>query len=163
MIGFRIMAIVVGLICLASASLIFFHNCPQTAPVNAYLIRNFIPPGDVQAFIKSSALPDVEVKNIIKYIVSGYAIFALGIGLLFFCAAVNPLRMRPFVVVVMIGAILWIGVAIWKGLSLGIYKTWWIGDAACALILLVLLAALFPKRAKPKIDEDIREEESLEE
>ena len=71
--------------------------------------------------------------------------------------------MRPFVVVVMIGAILWIGGAIWKGVSLGIYKTWWIGDAVCALILLVLLAALFPKRAKPKIDEAVREEENLEE
>ncbi len=150
MIGFRLLAIILGLICLASAAALVLHQSPQLAAANTFFIKNFIPDQGVQQFIKSPA-PDARmVKNIIKYIFSGYAILALGMGLLFFCAAVNPLRMRPFIVVVMVGSILWIAGAIWKGTSLDIYKTWWISDAAGALILLVLLAALFPKKKAPE-------------
>ena len=148
MIGFRLLAIVLGFICLMSAGALIFHNSPQLADINTYVIRNLIPDQLVQKFIKSQDPANIAVKNIVKYVFSGYAIFALGMGLLFLTAAVNPLRMRPFIVVVMIGSIFWIGGAIWKGVSLGIYKTWWIGDAAGALILVILLGALFPSEKK---------------
>ncbi|MFH1038557.1 MAG: hypothetical protein V1789_07830 [PVC group bacterium] len=156
MIGFRLLAIILGLVCLASAGVLVFHEYPLLAEANTFFIRNFIPDAGVQAFIKSPAREAVAVKNIVRYIFSGYAVLALGMGLLFFCAAVNPLRMRPFIVVVMIGSILWIAGAIWKGVSLDIYKTWWISDAAGALILLVLLIALFPKK-KPAADQSAPE------
>ncbi len=149
MIGFRLLAIILGIICLAAAGSLIFHNCPQKDEVDAFVIRNLIPAENVQAFIKSPAPDAVAVKNIIKYIFGGYAILALGMGLLFLWSAVNPLGMRPFIVVVMIGAVLWIAGAIWKGLALEIYKTWWIGDVAGSLVLLVLLFALFPKEKKP--------------
>jgi len=159
MIGFRLLAIILGLLCLASAGVLVMHQCPQLAEANTFFIKNFIPDAAVQQFLKSKAPDAVAVKNIVKYIFSGYAVLALGMGLLFFCAAANPLRMRPFIVVVMIGAILWIAAAIYQGLTLEIYKTWWISDAAGALILLVLLTALFPKKkpaepAAPEMGEE---------
>lgn len=158
MIGFRFLAIILGFICLAAAGSLVFRNCPQMVEVDAFIIRNLIPAGNVQGFIKSPAPDAMAVKNIIKYIFSGYAILALGMGLLFLWSAVNPLEMRPFIVVVMIGAVLWIAGAIWKGLALEIYKTWWIGDAAGALVLLVLLFALFPKEKKPGSKRVVQEE-----
>jgi len=111
----------------------------------------------VRLFIRSGTQADQDVKNIIKYVFSGYAIFAIGMGLLFLYSAINPLRMRPFIRVVMIGSVLWIAAAAWQGIHLEIYKTWWISDAVGGLILLVLLFALFPKQksdeSEPKLDE----------
>lgn len=148
MFGFRLLAIIIGFVCLASAGALVFHSCPEMAEVNAFAIDNLIPEGPVRAFVKSGAPGDQDVKNVIKYIFTGYAICAVGMGLLFLYSAINPLRMRPFIIVVMIGSVLWIAAAVWQGLHLEIYKTWWIGDAAGALLLLVLLGALFPKEKK---------------
>ena len=157
MIGFRLLAIILGFICLAAAGVLVLHSCPEMAEVDAFVIDNLIPEGPVRAFIRSGTQADQDVKNIIKYVFSGYAIFAIGMGLLFLYSAINPLRMRPFIRVVMIGSVLWIAAAAWQGIHLEIYKTWWISDAVGGLILLVLLFALFPKQksdeSEPKLDE----------
>ena len=157
MIGFRLLAIILGFICLAAAGVLVLHSCPEMAEVDAFVIDNLIPEGPVRLFIRSGTQADQDVKNIIKYVFSGYAIFAIGMGLLFLYSAINPLRMRPFIRVVMIGSVLWIVVAAWQGIHLEIYKTWWISDAVGGLILLVLLFALFPKQksdeSEPKLDE----------
>jgi|GEM_PF-1476030 len=148
MFGFRLLAIILGFICLAAAGTLVFHSCPEMAEVDAFVIDNLIPEGNVRVFIRSGTDEARDVKNIIKYVFSGYAIFAIGMGLLFLYSAINPLRMRPFIRVVMIGSVLWIIGAIWQGLKLGIYKTWWISDSVGALILLILLFALFPRDKK---------------
>ena len=157
MIGFRLLAIILGFICLAAAGALVLHSCPEMAEVDAFVIENLIPDGPVRLFIRSGTQADQDVKNIIKYVFSGYAIFAIGMGLLFLYSAINPLRMRPFIRVVMIGSVLWIAAAAWQGIHLEIYKTWWISDAIGGLILLVLLFALFPKQksdeSEPKLDE----------
>ena len=157
MIGFRLLAIILGFICLAAAGALVLHSCPEMAEVDAFVIDNLIPEGPVRAFIRSGAQKDQDVKKIIKYVSSGYAIFAIGMGLLFLYSAINPLRMRPFIRVVMIGSVLWIAAAAWQGIHLEIYKTWWISDAVGGLILLVLLFALFPRKKTagnaPKLDE----------
>ena len=157
MIGFRLLAIILGFICLAAAGVLVLHSCPEMAEVDAFVIDNLIPEGPVRLFIRSGTQADQDVKNIIKYVFSGYAIFAIGMGLLFLYSAINPLRMRPFIRVVMIGSVLWIAAAAWRGIHLEIYKTWWISDAVGGLILLVLLFALFPKQksdeSEPKLDE----------
>jgi hypothetical protein len=163
MFGFRLLAIILGFICLVSAGTLVFHSCPEMAEVEAFVIDNLIPEGPVRAFIRSGAPGDRDVKNVVKYIFSGYAIFAIGMGLLFLYSAIDPLRMRPFIRVVMIGSVLWIAAAVWQGLHLEIYKTWWIADAVGGLILLVLLFALFPRKKTagnaPKLDELEDEEE----
>lgn len=163
MLGFRLLSIILGFICIAAAGMLVFHFCPELADVDAFVIKNLIPDNLVRHFIKSNEPAAVAVKNIIKYVLSGYAIFSFSLGLLFLYTAINPLRMRPFILIVMIGSILWIAVAIWRGLSLGISKSWWIGDAAGALILLVLLGALFPRKKKlepmPQFEEPIEEPE----
>ena len=157
MFGFRLLAIILGFICLAAAGTLVLHSCPEMAEVDAFVLDNLIPEGPVRAFIRSGTTGDRAVKDVVKYIFSGYAIFAIGMGLLFLYSAINPLRMRPFIRVVMIGSVLWIVAAVWQGLHLEIYKTWWISDAVGALILLVLLFALFPREKKPagapKLDE----------
>ena len=157
MFGFRLLAIILGFICLAAAGTLVFHSCPEMSEVDTFVIDNLIPEGNVRVFIRSGTDEARDVKNIIKYVFSGYAIFAIGMGLLFLYSAINPLRMRPFIRVVMIGAVLWIAAAVWQGFNLGIYKTWWISDSVGALILLILLFALFPREKKassiPKSDE----------
>ena len=151
MFGFRLLAIILGIICLASTCALIFHDCgcPIMNKVNDFVIQEFVPDHGVRTFIKSPGMVEMKVKHMVKYIFSGYAILALGLGLLFLYSAVNPLRMRPFVVVVMIGSIFWLAGAIWKGMSLEMPKVWWISDAAGALILLVLLFALFPREKAP--------------
>lgn len=157
MIGFRLLAIILGFICLAAAGALVLHSCPEMAEVDEFVIDNIIPEGSVQALIRSGDPKDQNIKNVIKYIFTGYAVFAIGMGLLFLYSAIDPLRMRPFIRVVMIGSVLWIVGAAWQGWSLEIYKTWWISDAVGGLILLVLLFALFPKEKTagnaPKLDE----------
>ncbi|MEA1928724.1 MAG: hypothetical protein U9N73_11000 [Candidatus Auribacterota bacterium] len=148
MFGFRLLAIILGFICLAAAVGLVFHTRPEMAEVDAFVIDKLIPQDSVQSFIKSGAPANMAVKNIIKYVFSGYAVFAIGMGLLFLYSAINPLGMRPFIRVVMIGSVLWIAGAVYQGFSLDIPKTWWIGDAVGAFILLVLLFALFPKDRK---------------
>ncbi len=148
MFGFRLLAIILGLLCLAAALSMAFFESPRLAPVNEFFIRNFVPDASVRAFIKSEQPAEIKVKNLIKYTLTGLAICTLGTGLLFFCAAADPLRMRPFIVVVMISSVVLIAAALWQGIRLGIFKSWWIGDAATGLLLLILLAALFPRRKR---------------
>ncbi len=148
MFGFRMLAIILGLLCLATAVSMAFFECPRMAPASEFFIRNFVPDASVRAFIKSEDPGAVKVKGLIKYTLTGLAIFSLGAGLLFFCAAADPLRMRPFIVVVMISSVIGVAAAIWQGIRLGIFKSWWIGDAAGFLLLLILLAALFPRQQK---------------
>ncbi len=151
MFGFRLLAIILGLLCLAGAVSMAFFECPRMAPVSEFFIRHFVPDAGVRDFIRSVDPADVKIKNLIKYTLSGLAVCSLATGLLFLAAAVNPLRMRPFIVVVMISSAVMIVAAVWQGIRLGIFKTWWIGDAAGGLLLLILLAALFPreKSARP--------------
>jgi hypothetical protein len=151
MFGFRLLAVILGLLCLAAAVSMAFSGCPRLAPVSEYFVRNFVPDTEVRDFIRSDDPADVKIKNLIKYTLSGLAVCSLAAGLLFLAAAVNPLRLRPFIVVVMISSAAMIVAAVWQGIRLGIFKTWWIGDAAGGLLLLILLAALFPreKTARP--------------
>lgn len=158
MFGFRVLAVILALVCLASAAALFFQECPRLAPVSEYFIKNFVRDAGVQAFIKSADPEDVKIKHLVKYTLSGLAICSFGLGSLFFCAAFNPLRMRPFIVVAMICSALMIAAAIWQGIRLGIFKSWWIGDAAGALVVLILLAALFP-RERAAVTSGIGEEE----
>jgi hypothetical protein len=146
MFGFRLLAIILGLVCLAAAASMLFYENPRMEPALEFFVRNFIPDSGVRAFIKSQDPADARVKNMIKYALGGAAILSLGSGLLFFCAAANPLRMRPFITVVMVCSALGIVCALWQGIRLEIFKSWWIGDASGALIVLVLLAALFPRK-----------------
>lgn len=148
MFGFRLLAIILGLLCLAAAVLMAYPECPRVAPLNEFFIRHFVPDPGVEAFIRSADPGEARIKNLIRYTLAGMAVCSLGLGLLFFCAAVNPLRMRPFVSVVMLCAAIGTVVAIWQGVRLGIFKSWWIGDAAGGLLLLILLAALYPKPRK---------------
>ncbi len=154
MFGIRVLSIILALVCLAAAGAMLFYKCPQAEPLTESFVRYFIPDTGVKAFIKSRDPVDIRVKNLVKYGLSGAAVVSLGLGLLFLCAAVNPLRMRPFISVVMICSVLMIICAIWQGIRLGVFKSWWIGDASGALIILVLLAALFPKK-KPAADSSL--------
>ena len=95
-----------------------------------------------------------------KYALSASSVFALGLGLLFFISAVNPWRMRPFVLVVIIVSIIAIPLVIWLGLRLKITQAWWIGDAGGCLILVILLATFFPRKTKaaePGVEEKLEE------
>ena len=160
MIGFRLLAIVLGIICLVTAAAAVFHSHPALSGAAGFVVEKFVPAGPLRSFVRSAAPGDVLVKSYFKYILSGYAVLALASGILFFISAANPIRMRPFISVVMIGAVAWIGIALWKGLSLDIKYLWWLSDAIGALILVVLLAALYPRRReKSAPPPEIRAEE----
>lgn len=158
MIGFRLLAIIIGILCLAGAQALVLHSQPFMTRATDFFVDRFLPPGDVQNFFNSTLPRDMRIKAYVKYIVYGYAVVLLGLGILFFTSAFNPLRMRPFITVVMIGLIAWMGVAVWKGLTLGLYYLWWVGDAVGCLILLVLLAALYPKEPAPVLQPEESED-----
>jgi hypothetical protein len=146
MFGFRLLAIILGLVCLAAAASMVFYENSWMDPVIEFFVRNFIPDAGVRDFIKSQDPADIRVKNMIKYALGWAAVLSLGLGLLFFSAAAHPLRMRPFVTVVIVCSALGIVCALWQGIRLEVFKSWWIGDASGALIVLILLAALFPRK-----------------
>jgi len=148
MFGFRLLAIVLALLFLAGALAMVFHGCPRLAPLSEFFVGNFVPDQGVRDFIRSTDPVAVKVKGMIKYSLGWLAVCLLGLGLLFLCAAVNPLRLRPFVSVVMICSAAGIAVAVGQGIRLGIFKSWWIGDAAGGLLILILLGALYPRKAK---------------
>ncbi len=146
MFGFRLLAVILGLLCLAATLSMAFFESPRMAHGSEFFVRHFVPDASVRNFIKSEDPAEIKVKNLIKFILTGLAISTLATGLLFFAAAVNPLRMRPFIIVVMISTVAGIAAVLWQGIRLGIFKSWWIGDAAAGLLLLILLAALFPRK-----------------
>jgi len=155
--GFRILAVILGLICLAIGAGMFFHRQPVVIKVSNLLLQG----EEMKNFVKSPDMTDLVVKQYLKYILYGGSVFALGLGLMFFIAAANPIRMRPFVVVVIICSILWMAGAIWSGINLPrVSPVWWGSDAGASLLLAILLLALFPKK-KPKA-EIVPEDEKVE-
>lgn len=159
MIGFRLLAIVLGILCLAAAGAAVLHSHPALSGLTGFFVEKFIPAGPLRAFIRSAEPGDVLVKDYLKYILAGGAVGALGVGILFFISAANPIRMRPFIMVVIIAAVACIALALWKGITLEISYIWWLGDSLAALILVVLLAALYPRRKlKADLSPEIREE-----
>lgn len=156
MTGFRILAVILGLICLAGAVASYFYDYPPVEKVTAYFLKD----GNLRGFVKSPAPRDMVVKDYLKYIIRGYSVIALGMGLLFIISAFNPLGMRPFIVVVIIGALICLGLAIYQGITLKIDSLWWIGDSVGCLILAILLITFFPKKVKAEkhVDEGKWEE-----
>lgn len=145
MFGFRLLAVILGLLCLTAALSMAFFESPRMAQGSEFFVRYFVPDTEVEAFIKSEDPGEIKIKHLIKYTLTGLAVSALATGLLFFAAAANPLRMRPFIVVVMISTVVGIAAVIWQGFRLDIFNSWWIRDASGGLLLLILLAALFPR------------------
>ena len=157
MTGYRILAIILGLICLLMPISIFFQHAPIVVKVEkAVLARQ--PLAD---FLVSPEQQDMVVKNHLKYGLCGAAIVSLGMGLMFFISVFNPRGMRPFIVVVIICSILLIPLAIWIGLKLNITKMWWIGDSISSLILALLLLVFFPRQARARAVSSPGEEEEL--
>lgn len=143
MTGFRILAVILGLIFLAGAVASYFYDYPPVDRATDYFL---IKDGSLWDFVKSSAPRDMVVKDYLKYIMRGYSVLALAVGLLFIISAFNPLGMRPFIVVVIIAATIWFALAIYEGLTLKIAGLWWVGDSAICLILTILLITFYPKK-----------------
>ena len=156
MAGFRVLAVLLGLICLTVAVASYFYDYPPVNQVTAY----FLEDANLWDFVKSTTPRDMVIKDYLKYIIRGYSVLALGMGLLFLISAFNPLRMRPYITVVIIGALVWLGLAIYMGITLKIPTLWWIGDSAICLILAILLITFFPKKVKveKQVDEGKWEE-----
>ena len=157
MIGYRILAVILGLICLLLPVSLFFQNTPVVVKVENIVLAEK-PLAD---FLTSTDYEDKMVKNHLKYGICGAAVLALGMALMFFISAVNPLGMRSFIVVVIICSILLIPTAIWVGLQLNIAKFWWIGDSISSLVLALLLLVFFPRRQKARAVSARGEEEEL--
>ncbi len=144
MAGFRVLAVLLGLICLAVAVASYFYGYPPVDRVTDYFLQD----ASLRDFVKSTTPRDMVVRDYLKYIFRGYSVLALGMGLLFLISAFNPLGMRPYIAVVIIGALVWLGLAIYMGITLKIPSLWWIGDSAICLILAVLLITFFPKEVE---------------
>ena len=56
MFGFRLLAIILGFICLAAAGTLVLHSCPEMAEVDAFVIDNLIPEGPVRSEEHTSEL-----------------------------------------------------------------------------------------------------------
>ena len=157
MIGYRILAVILGLLCLLLPVSLFFQSTPIVVKVEKMILAEQ-PLAD---FLISHDHRDMVVKNHLKYGLCGAAVFSLGMGLMFFISAFNPRGMRPFIVVVIICSILLIPLAIWVGLRLNIAKLWWLGDSISSLILALLLLGFFPRRDKVRVASSRGEEEEL--
>jgi membrane protein DedA with SNARE-associated domain len=94
---------------------------------------------------------DPLVKKYVKFALSGGAFVSLGLSLLFFVSVFSPLRMIPFITVLIICSILWIPGAIWTGYSAGISWHFWGGEAIACTILAILLAAFFPRPPRKEV------------
>jgi len=145
MAGFRILAIILGLVCLAMALGMFFHRQPCVINASNLLLKA----EELKSFVGSPDSQDMVVKQYLKYVLYGSSVVVLGLALMFFISAASPVRMRPFVVVVIIMSIVGVVGAVWAGINLQrVSWVWWGSDAAGSLILAILLLALFPKKRK---------------
>ena len=146
MVGYRILAIVLGLICLAMPVSIFFQGNPTVVQVENMVLAD----QPLHNFLVSATHENKIVKNHLKYGIGGAALISLGMALMFFISVFNPRGMRPFIVVVIICSILSIPLSIWAGLRLNITNSWWIGDAVSGLVLAVLLLIFYPRGPKAR-------------
>ncbi|MCX6348293.1 MAG: hypothetical protein NTV79_02165, partial [Candidatus Aureabacteria bacterium] len=94
---------------------------------------------------------EVMIKKFLKFALSGRAFVALGFSLLFFVSVFAPERMIPFIVVVMICCFLAMIAAVWNGYSAKISWYYWGGEALVCLVLVVLLAAFFPRPPRKEV------------
>jgi len=145
MAGYRVLAFIIGLIFLGLAAGLFLHEDPRLAPAREAMLS---VDGDLQTALPSAA---AVVKKYILFALSGSAFIALGLSLLFFVSVFAPERMIPFIVVVMICCFLAMIAAIWTGYSAKISWYYWGGEAGVCLVLMILLAAFFPRRPVKEI------------
>lgn len=152
MAGYRMLAFLLGLIFLALAVGLFFHEDPRLSPAREALLS-------VDNLKTSLPATEAMVKQYIKFAISGSAFIALGLSLLFLVSVFTPERMIPFIVVVIICCPLAMVAAIWKGYAAKISWYYWGGEALACLVLAVLLAAFFPRRpAKEiKVEETVKQ------
>lgn len=150
MTGYRILAIILGLLCLLlPISLVSqISNWDTGISIVVKVEKMILAEKPLADFLVSPDHQDMVVKNHLKYGLGGAAIFSLGMGLMFFISAFKPREMRPFIVVVIICSILLIPLTIWIGLKLNIARLWWIGDSISSLVLALLLMVFFPRQAK---------------
>lgn len=144
MMGFRILSIILALLCLAGAAALYFHDQPAIVSVSGFFLNE-----DLRGFVESDQDRDIAVRNHLKYLTLMGAVGSFGLAVLFFVSAVNPMGMRPFVVTLIICLILGIAAALWKGPRLDIYSKWWLADAAGGVVLTILLITFFPRRPAP--------------
>ena len=157
MIGYRILAVILGLLCLLLPVSLLFQNNPVVVKVENIILAE----KPLANFLTSADYDDQMVKNHLKYGLCGAALFSLGMGLMFFISVFNPRGMRPFIVVVIICSILLIPLTIWTGLKLNITKLWWIGDSSSSLVLALLLLVFYPRLERPRAVSPRDEEEEL--
>lgn len=141
MIGFRILAIILALLCLAGGAMMVF---PEQEP--AVTVSGFLLNPELREFAGSPAERDIVVRRHIRYLLLMGAVGAFGLAVLFLISAVNPLAMRPFVITLIICLILGIAAALWQGPQKDIHLTWWLADAVGGVVLAVLLITFFPRR-----------------
>lgn len=144
MAGYRVLAFLLGLIFLALAVGLFFHEDPRLAPARAALLS-------VDNLRTALPASDATVKKYLQFALSMGAFVALAFSLLFFVSAFAPARMAPFVVVVIVCCIPAMVAAIGKGYAAKISWYSWGGGALFCLLLAILLAAFFPRSPAKEI------------
>jgi membrane protein DedA with SNARE-associated domain len=144
MAGYRVLAFILGLIFLALAVGLFFHDDPRLISARSVVLE----PDNLKSALQAA---DPLVKKYVKFALSGGAFVSLGLSLLFFVSVFSPLRMIPFITVLIICSILWIPGAIWAGYSAGISWYFWGGEAIACTILAILLVAFFPRPLRKEV------------
>jgi hypothetical protein len=152
MAGYRVLAFLLGVIFLALAVGLFLHEDPRLLPAREALLS-------VDNLKTTLPAAEVMIKKYIKFALSGGAFIALLFSLLFFVSVFTPMRMIPFIVVVIICCILAMVAAIWRGYAAKISWYYWGGEAIGCLVLAVLLAAFFPRAPvkEEKVEETVKQ------
>ncbi len=156
MIGFRILALVLALLCLAGGAMMVF---PEQEP--AVTVSGFLLNPELKEFVQSPAERDIVVRDHIKYLLLMGAVGAFGLAVLFLISAAKPLAMRPFVVTLIICLILGIAAALWYGPRMKIYTNWWLADTVGGVVLAILLITFFPRRSAqppPPLEDQVGQE-----
>jgi len=141
MFGFRVLAIVLALICLGGAAMMVFPERQPAITINGFFLNPVL-----SEFLQSQEPRDIVVRNHMKYLLFMGAVGAFGLAILFFISVFNPLLMRPFLVVAIISLILGVALALRSGIQETVSWRWWVVDAVGGMILVVLLVNLFPRK-----------------
>ncbi len=80
------------------------------------------------------------------YGLRAFEIVFLGVAWMSFAAARDPERHRDFIHAVMVTLVAWVLLCPIFGYGAGLPTIWYLGDSLEALVLLVLLVALYPRR-----------------
>ncbi|HOO76836.1 MAG TPA: hypothetical protein PLI51_06500 [bacterium] len=143
MVGIRILAFALALLFLATAAAAFFYQEPTVGKMTSWLWQK----QELKDFINSRSPRDAILKDYLHYLGNMAAVVLVGCAVLFAISGFSPMKMRPFLVTMIVVLAGGVAMDIYCGITIkSLSPYWWAIDAGAGFVVLVLLIVLFPRR-----------------